>query len=987
MNAAPESKSNDCTLTIKPNIFASADLGDKSIEVLRSIRHLTYQNYLETGQILSGTELIQALKGAQIFITEMDVLDAATLSQLPDLRVVFVCRGNPVNIDIAACSAAGIPVINTPGRNADAVADLTLAYMLALLRRMPEAAAFLHEPGGEAGDMGRMTQAFTGLRGDELWNKVVGLVGCGAVGRKVVERLLPFGAKVMVYDPFLDSDQISLLGASKSSLEQLITQSDIISLHTAVNPETENMFSTEAFAQMKHGVYFINTARAALVNQPAMLQALKNGKIKGAALDVFAEEPPAANDPLILLENVIATPHIGGNTNQLSEHQGMILIDDLNLLMRGLSPKHILNPEVMSEFSWIEKRNVDLSKLEERKAEPGPGMRDLDVKSQLTKEPVRPADAPLMTASISQKLGEPYKEEPKTVFSAIKKLFGLAKPESTPQSVLHKDAEPKAPPQPLEQGMVPVLKNFLKGMESAPAIIEFSTGKQIIYTFTIKELEQPFYMAFNNGILTCDFGEPENPADVKLKMSASVLVDIIRARINPTKAAMTGKLSFSGDTAKALTLSKLNLKDVYDAACAKMGVSGEASSLLDAAQNSAIQGAAAQGSQTLSPAAKQESQANGFEELMAVFLGEMQNDEALKQFSEEKNILYTFTIKKMEKPFFMHFNNGVVKSALGEPESTPDVKLKMSAHVLVDIILGRINPTKAAMTGKLSFSGDTAKALALSKVNLKDAYLLASKTLGVSGEAAELLEKKGPASVQNKLSLPHTPVSAHAAEQTLQAAQKPNRVGDVRDEILDVLNELYQKGLVTSTGGNISARTDDNSNEFWITPAGVFKGDLSADKMVRIDLEGNVVGESDFSASSERHVHCAIYRNRPDIAAVIHSHSPNATLLGITGTPFLPISTEAAFIGDLPVAPFVMPGTKELSLSLAKAIGDKSFACILQNHGLVVAGTSPRKAADTTEIVEETCSKLLICRQMGVAPSLVPEEAVKQLKEMGAMLA
>ncbi|MBZ5540992.1 MAG: phosphoglycerate dehydrogenase [Acidobacteriia bacterium] len=276
-----------------------------------------------------GVELLRAQAGWKIVLTTKETLHAeiadadalvvrsATkvtaelLEKAPRLRVVGRAGVGVDNIDLEAATRRGVLVMSTPGGNAISVAEHTFALLLALARQVPRHDAAIH-----AGRWEKSSAAGTEVRG-----KTLGLIGLGRIGGEVARRARAFEMRVLAYDPYISEAAAREAQVELVPLEKLLAESDFVSLHTALSPATQNLINAQSIAQMKKGARLVNAARGELVDEGALAEALKSGRLAGAALDVFVEEPPK-NSPLIALPNVIATPHVAGSTTEAQEEVG-----------------------------------------------------------------------------------------------------------------------------------------------------------------------------------------------------------------------------------------------------------------------------------------------------------------------------------------------------------------------------------------------------------------------------------------------------------------------------------------------------------------------------------------------------------------------------------------------------------------------------------------------------------------------------------------
>ena len=829
LQQAAKHTSRDASMTgaLRPNILVTASVDEEALAALRQLGEVRYESFREKLRLLAGEDLVEALAGVQVFVTEVDAVDAEVLRKAPDLRVVVSCRNNPVNVDIDTCTAHGVLVLTTPARNADAVADLAISFMLMLARKLPQATQFLYQP-GEEGDVGRMGRAFEGLKGHELWRRTIGIIGLGAVGQRVAKRLQPFGARVIAYDPLLLSEKAVLLNVESVSLERLLEESDFVTLHAAVTDESRALLGSAEIAQMKRGAYLINTARAALVDQTALVSALKEGRLAGAAVDVFPIEPPGPDHPLLGLANVIATPHVGGNTFEVSSHQGAIAAADLAALLRGERPHNIANRDALEHFSWTSPRPVPSPELFERlRQNSRPSLTDLPIDREKTSS--APKVAPALRVEESR---------------AAKK-----------------------------EGLLSGLKSALLGRRSDSAADSGLSATQ-------PGDGQPIGSEYRAGL-----GGSEE----------------LRAQM---------------------------------------------------------------------------------EQLLGIFAQRVNRDEKILSFSEGRQVTVRYELNDVNLSFYMSFDNGSVRCGVGDPPEKPQVALKMNADILDKLFTGRENGPKAAMSGKLSFTGDTIKAMSLQRIQ-KDFNRLYAEARAQVRDLDAVFGRAAGNTAQPNDPAPEEALATGAPSTTGDPAPRI-LVGDIRDEVISTVAEMYRHGLITSTGGNVSVRIPGREG-VWITPNSSFKGSLNPNMLVRVDLEGNPIGDSPYAPSSERMLHCAVYRNNPSVGAVIHSHAPKSTTLGLAGLPFLPISTEAAFIGEIPRVPFIMPGTIELADAVGVA-AKNAPAVIMQNHGLIVGGSNLRHAIDITLIIEQTADKLIACQALGKTPPILPDEIVAALKGLGEII-
>jgi D-3-phosphoglycerate dehydrogenase len=319
-------------------IFSTAPLRGDGLDALKELGEVIVDPWIDHQplRLYNSADLAARAKelGATVLICEADSCKGPVFD-LP-LTAIGSTRGDPTNVDVAGATAAGIPVLRAPGRNADAVAEMTVALLFAVNRHIIRADRDVRE--GQVYRDGSIP--YQRFRAWQLAGQTAGLIGLGAVGRATKWRLEGLGMRVITSDPFAPE--------ATHSIDDLIAEADVVSMHAAVTPDSLGLMSAERFASMRQNAIYVNSARAGLHDLDGLVAALESGRLAGAGIDHFEGENIAVDHPLLGFPNVVVAPHIGGATYDTETNHTTLMAEGLAALLRGQRPANIVNPEVLS---------------------------------------------------------------------------------------------------------------------------------------------------------------------------------------------------------------------------------------------------------------------------------------------------------------------------------------------------------------------------------------------------------------------------------------------------------------------------------------------------------------------------------------------------------------------------------------------------------------------------------------------------------------
>lgn len=324
-------------------IVITAPFAQEQVDELRGKHEVWFEPQTEDIPLQSEAELHRLLleQDAEIFICESDVVSEKVLDSLDKLRMLCVCRAGLNDIDLEACTARKIAVVNTPGRNAAAVADMVVALFISMSRYLSLGERLLRSGQWDDG-------LYYRLRGRELRGNTAAFVGFGAIPRELTVRLKGFGMKMVAYDPFVTKEEMEEYGVEKVTLEEVFSRGDFVTIHVPVMESTKGLVNKRLPNLMKPDAYFVNAARAAVICEEDVIEVLREHRIAGAAFDVYEQEPLLLDSPLMQLDNAVLIPHLGGASLDVVKNHSRMVTADIALYCAGEKLVHLVNPAVLS---------------------------------------------------------------------------------------------------------------------------------------------------------------------------------------------------------------------------------------------------------------------------------------------------------------------------------------------------------------------------------------------------------------------------------------------------------------------------------------------------------------------------------------------------------------------------------------------------------------------------------------------------------------
>ena len=325
---------------ILPQGLILAPFAERELERLAGRLRVEYESWMDSRRMHDPDELAARLNdpGASVLVVELDFVFEEIFEAVPSLKFVGICRAATSHVDLGAATASGVAVVNTPTRNAQAVAEHALGLMLALARRIPESHYYV-----KAGRWLNPVLPYIEMRGTELAGRTLGMVGLGAIGRLLADLASALGMTCIAYDPYVDAPPSDV---SLRNLDEVLADADFVSIHAPLTDESDGMIDSDKLAHMKPTAFLVNLSEARIVDRDGLVDALESRAIAGAALDVFETHPIAPNHPLLRLDNVILTPHLGGATQETIERHSKMMADDILRFLDGERPVNLVNPAV-----------------------------------------------------------------------------------------------------------------------------------------------------------------------------------------------------------------------------------------------------------------------------------------------------------------------------------------------------------------------------------------------------------------------------------------------------------------------------------------------------------------------------------------------------------------------------------------------------------------------------------------------------------------